>query len=110
MITVVNLKNHKSTDNDVYVGRGSPLGNPYTHIKTKYTQADFIVETRYQAIEKYKEYLSEKIKLKDKSVCDELNRIWKLAKSGDINLCCYCSPKLACHGDVIKSIIQSKLK
>ena len=39
---------------------------------------------------------------------DELNKLWKAAKNGDINLVCYCSPK-SCHGDTIKTIIEQKL-
>ena len=110
MIKVVNTKTHVPNENsvDFYIGRGSVLGNPYTHIKTKNTQAAYIVETRYEAIEKYKEYIKERIEKKDQVVCDELNKLWKAAKNGDINLVCYCSPK-SCHGDTIKTIIEQKL-
>jgi hypothetical protein len=33
MITVVNKYKHISGDNDVYIGCGSVLGNPFTSIK-----------------------------------------------------------------------------
>lgn len=108
MIYVVNKKKHVPTDNDVYIGRGSVLGNPFTHITTKETKASFVCDTRDQAIESYKQYINDKIKQKDKEICDELNRIWKLAKEGDINLVCYCYPK-SCHGNHLKNIIDSKL-
>ena len=44
MVTkVVNIK----IDNcDLYIGRGSKWGNPYTHIKDKNTLAKFVVGTR----------------------------------------------------------------
>ena len=108
MIKVVNKKTHIPTEQDVYIGRGSVLGNKFTHITMKETKAEFIVGSRSEAIQKHKEYLTEQIKNKEKDVCDELNRIWKLAKEGDVNLACYCFPK-KCHGDFIKSIIEQKL-
>ena len=37
-----------------------------------------------------------------------LNEIWQMARSGGVSLVCYCKPA-ACHGDVIKRIIDSKL-
>jgi hypothetical protein len=39
---------------------------------------------------------------------DMLNSIYLAAKQGDVELECYCAP-LACHGDVIKELIESKL-
>lgn len=38
-----------------------------------------------------------------------LNQIYKLAISGEVYLSCYCFPK-KCHGDVIKEIIENKIK
>ena len=108
MITVVNKKKHTPTENDVYIGRGSVLGNPFTHLSWIETKADFICESRHEAIERYKTLINDKIKKKDKEYCAELNYIWTLAKAGDINLVCYCKPQ-SCHGDIIKSIIESKL-
>ena len=109
MITVVNKKTHTPGDNDIYVGRGSVLGNPFTHLTWIQTKADFLCTTRYEAIERYKEMINKKIKDKDKEFCSELNMIWALAKKGiDINLVCYCSPA-SCHADIIKNIIESKL-
>ena len=32
MITVKNKYTSKPEKNDVYIGRGSPLGNPFTHM------------------------------------------------------------------------------
>lgn len=109
MITVVNKKTHVPTDYDVYIGRGSVLGNPYSslpaHIETK---AEFRCETREESISKFNEYIEKEIKDKNEKICSELNRIWKLAKAGDINLVCYCAPK-SCHGHIIKKIIESVL-
>lgn len=88
--------NKYKEDYDVYIGRGSVWGNPYTHIPSG-TKAEFVVSTREESIEKYKSYL------------------WKLIKSGTITtkmlrgldgkrLGCFCKPK-SCHGDVIASAV-----
>lgn len=77
MITVVNKHHHEPTDLDIYVGRGSPLGNP-ERINHR--------TTRQEAIAFYVEYLPERLRLKDKPICDEMNRIYRLAKKGDVNL------------------------
>lgn len=109
MITVVNKHTHIPAPNDIFVGRGSVLGNPYTSIQGRETKAQFICKSREESIGNFYHYIIEKIIQKDKVVCEELNRIWKLAKSGDINLVCYCVPK-SCHGTIIKRIIEDKLK
>ena len=41
---------------DVYICRGSKWGNPFTHISDKKTKAEFIVDTREQAIESYRDW------------------------------------------------------
>jgi hypothetical protein len=104
MITVVNKYKHTPTENDVYIGRGSVLGNPFTSIKDRQTKAEFVCESREESIERFKEYLLEKVASKDKAVCDELNRLFKM---DTVNLVCFCKPK-SCHGDEIKSLLESK--
>lgn len=50
MTTVVNLK----LDNyDVYIGRGSEFGNPYTHLPLSKTKANIKVKSRQEAIDIY---------------------------------------------------------
>lgn len=88
--TVVN-KYHK-LPYDVYIGRGSIWGNPFSHMEN--TQAQFKVETREEAIEKYREWIMTKPRL--------LERLHEL--KGKV-LCCYCKPK-ACHGDVLIELID----
>ncbi len=101
MITVVNKYKHTPTDNDVYIGRGSVLGNPFTSITDRNTKAVFISDN---PIEDFEKYLIEKIAEKDKKICDELNRIYKM---DTVNLVCFCEPK-PCHGDIIKRVVESK--
>lgn len=105
MITVVNKYKHTPTKNDVYIGRGSVLGNPFTSIKDKTTLAEFVCDSREESVESFRKYIDEKIASKDKKICDELNRIYKIQ---DVNLVCFCKPK-SCHGDEIKKIIEIKL-
>ncbi len=99
MIQVVNKHHEEPTKLDVYVGRGSPLGNP-TRINHR--------TTRQEAISSYEKYLVDKLNSKDKIVCDEMNRIYRLAKKEDVRLVCFCKPD-ACHADFIKKLIEQKL-
>lgn len=109
MIHVVNKYKHISSKNDIYIGRGSVLGNPFTSIKDRKTKAEFICNSSEESISSFDYFLREKIKKKDKSVCDELNRIYKLAETEDVFLVCFCKPK-NCHGDIIKNIVDSAKK
>ena len=108
MISVVNKSTHSETPNDIYIGRGSILGNPFTHKELNQSKARFKCSTREEAIESYRDYLLAKIAEKDKEICAELNRIYQLAKKGDVNLVCYCFPK-RCHGEIIKELIEEKI-
>lgn len=106
MITVCNKHYHRVTPNDVYVGRGNVLGNPFTHKAG--TLARFICKDRDEAVDNYRVYLLDKLATKDSAICQEMNRLYKLAKSGDLNLVCFCAPQ-RCHGDILKEILESKL-
>lgn len=110
-ITVVNKHTHTPTKNDFYIGRGSALGNSYTSKKLSNTKAEFQCATPEESISSFRKDLLEKIKQKDKTVCDALNAIWKMAKKGDVNLVCFCITKTnnLCHGNIIKEIVESKL-
>jgi hypothetical protein len=89
----------KKSNYDIYIGRGSIWGNPYTHIKNKKTKANFIVKNREEAIEKYEEYL-----LNNEELFSKIHEL-----KGKI-LGCYCSINEKCHGDIlIKHIETNKL-
>lgn len=110
MINVVNKHTHTPTLNDILICRGTPLGNPYTSIQGYKTKAEFICNTREESLSNFYSYILDKIASKDKVICNELNRIWKIANAGgEVNLVCYCVPK-PCHGNIIKNIIESKIK
>ncbi len=97
MNKVINL--HHNLPYDVYIGRGSMFGNPYTHITDRKTLAQFIVRTREEAVEKYKYYFIKRIESEPafKKAVERLR--------GKI-LGCYCKPK-SCHGDVIVEYLES---
>lgn len=93
-MTIVVNKNKEPFD--IYIGRGSKWGNPFTHIKNKETKAEFIVDSRSEAITKYKEWISNQPELLN--VLEELR---------DKRLGCFCKPK-ACHGDILVELLQQK--
>ena len=55
MTRVLNKHFDVITEEDVYIGRGSIYGNPYSHLEN--TKATFKVATREEAVKKYEEYL-----------------------------------------------------
>lgn len=80
---------------DVYIGRPSEWGNPFTHIKNKRTRAEFVVKSREEAITKYREWIVQQPEL--------MKKIETL--KGKI-LGCWCAPR-SCHGDVLVELINS---
>lgn len=84
---VVHCKREKF---DVYIGRPSIWGNPFSHKPG--TLARYKTETREESVSKYTEYLMTNYKLMEKL---------PLLK-GKI-LGCYCSPNL-CHGHVLAEL------
>lgn len=76
---------------DVYIGRPSIWGNPFSH--KPQTLAEVKVDTREDAIQMYRIWLQDQIKTKQISLAD-------LASLSGKTLGCWCHPK-ACHGDVL---------
>ena len=94
--TLVNLNKEPY---DVYIGRGSKWGCPYTIIKDRPTLAKEIVDTKEEALSKYKEYV-----LASPELMNSLDELYGKA------LGCFCKPD-KCHGDVLLELIsQKKLK
>jgi len=86
----------KREEYDVYIGRPSKWGNPFTHIKDKKTKAEFVVDTREEAIAKYREWIQTQPQL--------------LSSLGELKgkvLGCWCKPQ-ACHGDVLLELIEKE--
>lgn len=89
-IIIVNKHHGKSGE---YIGRGSPLGNPFVIGRDG---------SREQVIAKYRVWLNEQIMRKNPVVLDELNRLGnKAIDEKGLALQCFCYPK-PCHGEVIK--------
>lgn len=90
----VTVANRYKVKGGEYIGRPSPLGNPFV------IGAD---GTREEVIAKYAGWL-------DNALCEggvpqdrEFSRLRaKLMDTGSLTLVCYCAPK-ACHGDIIKA-------
>ena len=83
--TVVNCKHDAY---DVYIGRPSVWGNPYSIGKHG---------TREEVIEKYREWLSGQWHL-----LDQLDNL-----QGKV-LGCHCAP-LACHGDILAELANKRI-
>ena len=89
--------NWRHTRCDVYIGRGSPYGNPFTHLSLLRTTAQYKVGTREESIEAFEEWLKTQPEL--------IARV-KANLRGKI-LGCYCAP-LACHGDILARIANEE--
>lgn len=97
MVEVVHCK---KDDYDIYIGRPSKWGNPFTHINDGKTLAKFVVGSRKEAISAYKNWITEgdgQYLLKD------------LCELKDKTLGCWCKPK-SCHGDVLAELVSKYCK
>jgi len=101
-IRVVNKNNYEKREDEVevYIGRPSPLGNPFK------IDAD---STRDMVCSAYELYFFKELLNMNRAMHDEVNRIEKLAETNDVALVCYCAPK-RCHGDTIKKAIETRIK
>ncbi len=91
MIKVINIKSGEPYD--IYVGRGTIYGNPYSHIPG---YGKWPVETREDAIRLYEEWVISQPELIEKIKKDLKNKI----------LACHCVP-LSCHAEVLVKIANS---
>jgi Domain of unknown function (DUF4326) len=83
---IANKRNHTPTPSDVYVGRPSPLGNPFTIGQ----HGD-----RDRVIELYGRWLHNRIREQNPDVMEALE-----ALTDDTTLVCWCAPK-RCHAEMI---------
>ena len=90
---VVHCKKEKY---DVYIGRPSKWGNPFTFKEG--TRAEFILSTREECIEAYRKWITEG---EGKHLLNDLHEL-----KGK-TLGCWCAPK-ACHGDVLVELANGK--
>lgn len=86
----------KKECHDVYIGRPSKWGNPFSHQEG--TLALFKVRTREEAIESYREW-----------IVDQPQLMASLHELKDKRLGCWCHPK-PCHGDVLAELVNSEVE
>lgn len=86
--------NYRSEDCDVYIGRPSKWGNPYSHSGFKGT---IKTKTRKEAIENYREWIT---RGEGRHLLDHLHEL-----EGK-RLGCVCKPK-PCHGDVLVELVDT---
>jgi Domain of unknown function (DUF4326) len=101
LIAILILNKRRAGSRGEYVGRPSPLGNPF---KLEH-ESD-----RDGVISRYEVWLRERIAARDKRVCDELNRLYVIARDiGLLELVCWCAPK-RCHAEVIRKVLLEALQ
>jgi hypothetical protein len=86
--------NVKKSGCDVYVGRPTKWGNPFSHQNN--TTAQFLVATKEEAIRKFRTWL-----LGQPELVEEAKRELRGKTLG-----CYCAPS-ECHADVLAEIANS---
>jgi hypothetical protein len=98
--TVINKRSKQfvRNDNQIYIGRGSPFGNPFTHLPLSRTKAQFHVETEEESMIRYEAWLRERL-------AKEPGLRQKVLKLDGHELVCYCKPR-PCHGDIIVKLIE----
>ena len=89
--------NKKHDARGIYVGRPSPLGNPFA------MQGE---ATRAEVIRDYEDWLAEQLLDPSSEASIEIHRLAALARKQDNCLLCFCAPK-ACHADIIKRTIEA---
>lgn len=95
--------------NCYYIGRGSILGNPYTHLPLEKTMALYKCRTREESIQRYSSYfdLMYGHNIPYTNLIDE---IYEKYKNGEeVYLGCYCPDENSCHGGVIKKKLEQRL-
>ena len=86
---ILNKYKVETQNGTTYIGRGSPLGNPFPITKEL---------PRLEAIAKYKVYIIDRILSNNDLIINALKALTK-----DSKLLCFCKPA-PCHGDIIKDI------
>ena len=125
---MIKIGNRKNGDLGEYCGRGSSLGNPFSHLAASKAEAQ--VATRGDAVVAQGEYMLELVgrgraihpaarqfiemlepeerKKRSAAMRLQLNNLFVKAKLGDLTLICYCSPA-KCHTENIKELLERVL-
>jgi hypothetical protein len=81
---------------DVYIGRPSKWGNPFTHLNDSKTLAKFIVSSRDEAVEAYRAWIT---------IGEGKHLMKDLPELKNKVLGCWCHPQ-SCHGDVLSELVN----
>lgn len=94
---MIKVNNKRRGEAGEYIGRGSPLGNPFVIGKDG---------TREEVVDKYRTWIFNKLENNKRPIVEEIGRLYELwQKQGELKLLCWCSPEL-CHGNIIKMILE----
>ena len=86
---------------NIYIGRGSPLGNPW---------AINAHQSRDVVCDLYDAYLNQAVSVGNKKIIAVLERIeFALRLGEDVNLQCFCQGK-RCHGESIRALVEKKIQ
>lgn len=110
-ITVVNRYVNSEPDgiNRIYIGRGSPLGNPFK-IGAQASHDASVIMTRDDVMLAYEQWLWSQIRARNPVVIQALDDIaFKHLDGHDVKLVCFCKPA-KCHGDLIKHVIEARIQ
>ena len=111
VIRYCKLEEEHSGENSFAISRPNPLGNPYTHIKSKKTLATYVVKNRDEAIALYSDYFDNMLRISPK-FRDAWDKLYEAYQKYDIiYIGCYCHRNENCHGDIIiKKLKQRAMK
>lgn len=86
---------------DIYIGRGSIWGNPFTHRPLHLTKAKVQVASREEAIKRFEDWILNSNDKEAKIMRDNLHLL------KEKTLGCWCSPK-PCHGDILVKLANKE--
>lgn len=101
-----NTANHWMTGNIAYIGRGSPLGNPYSSKPSKFDVT--YVEDSEEAVTRFESDLYGR-RLPPYAY-EAMGQLILQSKDNPITLLCWCKDLEKCHGKVIRDYILNKGK
>jgi len=90
---VINIRSGEKYD--IYIGRGSKYGNPYSHLRN--TTAPYPVDSREDAIRAYEAWLLDQPELVAAAKKELKDKV----------LGCWCKP-MDCHGDILLRIANEE--
>jgi hypothetical protein len=93
---MITIGNKRRGARGIYVGRPSPLGNPFQ----MRSEAD-----RAAVIRAYERWLVGQLRDESSAASRAIAELVEMARTQDVCLVCWCAP-LPCHADVIKRVIE----